>query len=90
MPDPQHIAILFVVLNLIAFTLFGVDKMLSRSERDRLSEKTLLIAAGLGASPGAILAMVIFNHKTARPKFRFGIPLLLVAHAAFAYWINYN
>ncbi len=89
MPNPQHIVIGFAVLNVAAFALFGIDKAFSKAAKQRISEKTLLIAAALLASPGAILGMVVFNHKTSKAKFRYGVPLLLVAHAALGYWLSF-
>lgn len=87
MPDPKHIVILLICLNTIAFILFGIDKFLARSERRRISEKALLISSALMASPGGLLGMVLFNHKTSKYKFRFGMPVLLAAHAALVLWL---
>lgn len=89
MPDPQHLAIVLFTLNLVAFALFGLDKMLSRSNKRRISEKALLLASAAIASPGGLLGMVVFNHKTSKPRFRFGMPLLLVGHALLLYWISF-
>ena len=89
MYDPQSLALILFALNAIAFLLFGVDKLLAKSANRRVSEKALLIATALLASPGSILGMVVFNHKTSKAKFRYGVPGLLLAHAALAYWISY-
>lgn len=91
MPDPKHIAILLICLNAAAFLLYGFDKFLSKSAKARrIPEKYLLVTSALLASPGAIIGMVIFNHKTSKPKFRFGVPALLAIHAAVVYWLTYN
>lgn len=88
MPNPQQFAILLAALNAIAFILFGIDKALSKTKRQRISEKALLLSAALAASPGGLLGMVVFNHKTSKPKFRYGVPGLLIAHAALGFWLT--
>lgn len=87
MPEPKHIAILLLLLNLIALGAFAIDKYLARKSKRRISEKALLILSALFASPGGLLGMVIFNHKTSKYKFRLGLPVLLLAHAAVFYWL---
>lgn len=89
MPDPQQLIALFAALNLVAFSLYGIDKLFAKTNRSRISEKALLVASALAASPGALLGMVLFNHKTSKPKFRYGVPALLVLHAAAGYWLAY-
>jgi uncharacterized membrane protein YsdA (DUF1294 family) len=70
--------------------LFGVDKLLAKLDWRRVPEKTLLIAACLGAAVGAWAAMLVFRHKTLKPRFRYGVPLIAIleigAAAGFAYW----
>ncbi len=48
----------------------------------RISEKTLFLYALLGGSPGAILGMWTFRHKTLHKRFQYGLPLILLAHLA--------
>jgi len=89
MPDPQQLAFALAGLNLVAFLLFGIDKLLAKTGKRRISEKALLISASLAASLGALLGMVLFNHKTSKAKFRYGVPALLATHAALAYWLSF-
>ncbi len=55
--------ILFLLFNLITFLIFGFDKYLARTHRQRIREKTLLTLALLGGSVGAVFAQKIFRHK---------------------------
>jgi len=55
-----------------------------RHARRRTPEATLLLLAVLGGSPGALLAMHLFRHKTLHKKFTLGIPLILVAQVVLA------
>lgn len=89
MPTLDQLLLIFLALNCLSLILFGIDKALAKTGRRRVSEKALLIVTALAASPGALLGMVLFNHKTSKPKFRYGVPALLLAHAAAAYWLAY-
>ncbi|EDY83161.1 conserved hypothetical protein [Verrucomicrobiia bacterium DG1235] len=90
MPDPENLALALAALNLFTFALFGADKLLARTDKRRVSEKALLLSSALLSTPGALLGMVVFNHKTSKPKFRYGVPSLLIIHAAIGYWISYT
>lgn len=89
MPNPEQLLLLFAALNAVAFLLYGIDKLLAKTDRQRISEKALLLATALAASPGGLLGMVVFNHKTSKPKFRYGVPALLALHVAAGYWFSY-
>ena len=62
----------FLALSVATFLLFGFDKALARFHRNRVPERVLLGLAFLGGSPGALLAMRIFRHKTIKRSFRIG------------------
>ena len=67
-----------ILMNLIAFALYGIDKRRAKQGAWRISEYTLLLVALLGGSLGALLGMRYFRHKTRHGKFRYGIPLILL------------
>ena len=54
----------------------------------RISEATLLILAVIGGSIGALLGMKIWHHKTMHKKFKYGLPLILLAQIALLYFIS--
>ncbi len=64
-------------VNLAGFLLCGMDKARARRRQRRISERTLFVTALLGGSAGLLLGMGIFRHKSRRPKFVLGIPLIL-------------
>ena len=66
-----------IIVNLIAFFLYGVDKTCAKKGKRRIPEKTLLFWAWIGGSIGAFLGMRFFHHKTLKPKF-FVVPVLMV------------
>ncbi len=83
------IAISIYLLNLCAFVVYGVDKWRARRGKSRISERTLLLLALPFASPGALLAMRLFRHKTRKPSFQYRLAVIVVLHAvALGYWLG--
>ena len=80
MKDFQFFLIYLILVNLVAFLLFGLDERKAQMHQWRISEKALFIPAILGGSIGAILGMHLFHHKTKHWYFRFGLPLILILH----------
>ncbi len=78
-----HILLLYLVaVNLVTFLIYGIDKFKSKQARWRVPEATLLWLAAVGGSIGAWLGMKLWHHKTLHKKFRYGIPLILMAQIA--------
>lgn len=65
------------LINALAFALMLADKHRARKKKWRIPESTLIAAAMLGGSLGALVGMYAARHKTRRPKFTVGIPLIL-------------
>lgn len=83
------IAAYYIIINLITFVLYGVDKHKARKGKWRISERVLLVFAIIGGALGAILGMKIFHHKTSKLKFKvvtivfFIVHLMIVGFFAF-------
>ena len=71
------LTIYLLLVNAAAFLAFGEDKRRAKRREWRIPEATLLGAAFLGGSLGSLLGMLIFRHKTRKPKFYITVPLLL-------------
>ena len=71
-----------VVINLVSFMMFGIDKYKARRGQWRISEATLLAVAAIGGSIGAWMGMKVWHHKTLHSKFRYGVPIMLLVHIA--------
>ncbi len=65
-------------LNVLAFVLFGIDKHRAINGKWRIQESTLIAVSVLGGCFGAYLGMRVFHHKTRKPLFRYGIPVILL------------
>ncbi len=80
---------ILALTNLAAFLLMGIDKRRAVRDSWRIPEKTLLTACGLFAAAGGLLGMRVFHHKTRKPKFSVGVPVMLVVQAAVLFGIWY-
>lgn len=65
-------------MSLMAFCMMGFDKRRARTGGWRVRERSFFLVSLLGGTPGAVLGMLAFRHKTRRWYFRFGLPLLLL------------
>ncbi len=84
----QKLVIALLALNLATYLIYFYDKVAARNGAWRISESTLLWFAMLGGSPAAIAAMFTLRHKTRKPGFRYGLPIILVVQwTAYAYWV---
>ena len=73
------IGYVFIFLNVITFFVYGLDKLKAVQRWWRIPEVVLLGLAAAGGSVGAYLGMLVFRHKTRKPLFRFGVPVILLA-----------
>lgn len=71
-------------VNLAAFCLYGADKRRAVRGEWRVPEKTLLGIAALGGFLGAWIGMRVWRHKTRKPVFVWGVPMIGLAWAAAA------
>ena len=78
----KEMLLYLVVINVVAFVVYGVDKYKAKHGRWRISEATLLGLAAIGGSIGAWLGMRVWHHKTMHKKFQYGVPLILIAQIA--------
>ena len=67
-----------IVINVVTFLVYGIDKWKAKQGSWRISEATLLILAVIGGSIGALLGMKVWRHKTMHKKFKYGLPLILI------------
>ena len=67
--------LLLVAVNLVSFTLYGLDKLKAKKGLWRIRESTLLLIAALGGSVGALLGMEVFRHKTKHWQFKVLVPV---------------
>lgn len=81
--------VIFILFNLITFAIFGIDKLLARTRRQRISENTLITLAIAGGSVGAVFAQKLFRHKTQKLRYLFW-SILIVQFVIFELVWNYT
>ena len=90
MYDLQRILIIYLIaINVVTFIVYGIDKMKAKRSKWRIPEATLLGLAVIGGSVGAWLGMKVWHHTTLHKKFKYGIPLILIAQIALLiFWLK--
>ena len=58
-----------IIINIITFVIYAVDKYKAINNKRRISELTLYSLGFLGGFAGALLAMLLFRHKTRKIRF---------------------
>lgn len=80
----QYFIYYWMIINIVAFSLMGIDKKKARTGAWRIPEKTLFLSAILGGSIGSICGMQLFRHKTKHKSFVIGMPAILVVQLSLA------
>lgn len=84
----EKILIIYIILiNLITFSVFGIDKLKAVKDKWRISEKVLFLLSIIGGSLGGLAGMYIFRHKTQKPAFKFGIPAIFIVQIVLVYFV---
>ncbi len=67
---PNIVFIIYMVMSVIAFIAYGLDKSAAKRDRWRTPEKTLQLMGVLCGWPGAIAGQKFFRHKTQKTSFQ--------------------
>ena len=84
----QTIVYILIGINVLTFIVYGIDKWKAKQGSWRISEATLLELAIIGGSMGALLGMQVWHHKTKHKKFKYGLPLILLAQIVLIFLIS--
>ncbi len=77
-----------ILINLVTFLVFAVDKKRAQRGRWRIPEAWLFGLSFFGGSFGGLLSMYIMRHKTSKINFVLGMPFLLIANFLIAYYLT--
>ena len=75
------------LVSLVVFVLAVADKRRAARGRARVPERTLLLLALVGGSPGLLAAMLLVRHKTRKLAFLAPLALILLLQLALAWWL---
>lgn len=81
--------IYLAAVNLLTFSLFGIDKSRARRHAWRIPEATLFLFVLLFGAFGGWLGMRLFHHKTLHPLFKWGVPAVLIGQLVLLGYIFY-
>ena len=86
----RAILIYLLIINVVAFFVYGIDKYKAKHAKWRIPEATLLLLAAIGGSIGAWCGMKVWQHKTMHKKFKYGVPVIFILQVVLAIWIINN
>lgn len=70
------LAYYYIIINIIGFSVMGIDKKRAIRGAWRISEASLFLTALLGGALGCTLGMRHFRHKTKHWYFKYGMPAI--------------
>lgn len=82
--------IYLLTVNALGCLLMLSDKQFAIRHHWRIPEATLISVAAIGGSFGVWLGMRLFRHKTKKPLFTLGVPLIFAAQLAVYYFFSGN
>jgi len=85
--DLSWLPLLYLILSLLTFVIYGWDKRAAMRAERRCSERTLHLLGLAGGWPGGLLARRMFRHKTRKQPFRFIFWLTVVTNILGVFWL---
>lgn len=82
-------AIYIAAISVISIITTISDKRKAIRGKFRVPDKTLIFLAALGGSAAMFVTMRIIRHKTSRPKFMIGIPIIFILQILALFFIIY-
>ena len=76
-----------IIINVVTFFIYGLDKSKAKARQWRIPEAQLIFLAVIGGSVGALAGMKVFHHKTRKPKFKIGVPTILIIQLVIIYFL---
>lgn len=76
-----------MIVNVVAWLVYGLDKQKAKRHVWRIPERVLIAFAAAGGSVGALAGMMMFRHKTKKPKFYIGVPVIMIAQVLILYYM---
>ena len=77
----------YIIINVITFIAFVVDKWKAKANAWRIPEAQLLGLCFIGGAFGGYAAMQLVRHKTRHFKFTIGVPIMCLLHLCICYYL---
>ena len=76
-----------VLINIMAFTAFGMDKYYAVKDKSRIPIIILIGIASLGGTIGGLSGMYLFRHKTSKSYFSVGLRAILLTQLIVLFYL---
>lgn len=86
----KYFIIYLVIINIVSFVTYYVDKRKAERDRWRIKERTLHLLSIFGGVWGSMLAMKVFHHKNKKPQFFIITILALILNLLVYYLIFFR
>lgn len=86
----NYLVIYMIVINAISFVFVAIDKGLSKSNAQRVSEKRIFQLYLLGGWPAGIVSQKMFRHKTKKTSFRSTARLMIILNVIICVAAGYK
>ena len=80
--------IYYMVVSLVTFVFYAIDKWAALHNRWRTAERTLNLLALIGGWPGALIGQQVFRHKTQKESFRREFWGAVLLNCAAFVWVH--
>ena len=84
---PMMLAAAYVLLSLVSYVMYCLDKAAANKGYRRTPENTLHLVDLLGGWPGGLVAQHQFRHKTVKASYQFTFWLTVLVNLAIAAWL---
>ena len=74
----KYLIIYLIIINIVTFIIFGLDKYYAIKNKFRVSEATLFCLCLVGGSFLGFIGMKVFRHKIKKSYFKIGVPLIMI------------
>lgn len=84
----KYLPAYLIIINLFGFAEMYIDKKRSIKKQWRTPEAKFFFIALVLGSPGVLIGMYTFRHKTKHIKFTFGIPLIIIIQVGLWFYFS--
>ena len=81
---------LYVVISIVVFIVYALDKSAARKNRRRIPENTLHLLALIGGWPGALVAQKLLHHKSSKQSFQAVFWVTVVLNYGILGWLFFS
>lgn len=85
---PAIVVGVYIVMSVITFTIYAIDKSAAQNDRWRTQESTLHMFSLIGGWPGAFFAQKKLRHKSSKKEFKRVFWVTVVLNLAGLFWLH--